>query len=475
MSASIGEHMRCPDGTVIGGRYRVLKEVGCGNFAKVYKCVDLKAPEGTAPVAVKILKREYATDAAFELEILKALRTRATGRKVVQMLDNFQLNSYPCFVFKLNGPTLRSRKFGISRGAVTAEDVRRLAVDLIGTLAFLHSEVRMTHTDLKPENILLEDEEPETSSGLGRSFTVADFGSASFYRPERPDSDLISTRPYRAPEVVLGMPWSPKADMWSAGCILFEVYYGGRLFEVHDDAEHLSKFEQRLGRIPHSFSRQSKLYRRFFDDAGNLIRRQTATVSRSMAEVVQSEPEMHDLLRAMLAFEPERRISAVEAMQHPFIQAGLRRVAPAAAVPAVALAAAPPTSASAALHHQVGAVPHPHGHGYLPTAAVPSSSAAGALSARIGGENAYHPHSGRVGGPSSGIPAPVQCYPGVPPVPTASRMPTGIIADKWRLPAAGMPSSRSSSAASTATTGPSTPVMIPGAVGGGFQQQRRLF
>ena len=222
MSRSIGEHVRCPEGTLINGRFKVVREIGCGNFAKVYKCTDVQHPNST-PVAVKILKKEYAADAAFEADILKALNAKdSRGHKVVRMLDQFTWSRCPCFVFALRGASLRSRKFGVSRGHVSLDDVRKFSKEMMVTLAFLHHDVRMVHTDLKPENILIDDEHlPSTSSGIGTGWTIADFGSASFYNPAKPDQDLISTRPYRAPEVVLGMPWSPKADVFSMGCIFF--------------------------------------------------------------------------------------------------------------------------------------------------------------------------------------------------------------------------------------------------------------
>lgn len=419
MSASIGEHMRCPEGTLIQGRYRVVKEVGCGNFAKVYKCEDTRQP-GAEPVAVKILKKEYATDAAFELEILKALRAKAHGRKIVTMLDHFNVSAYPCFVFKLAGPSLRSRKMGVSRQAVTIHDVRRLAQDIISTLAFLHTELRMIHTDLKPENILLES--PDNEEGLGSSFTIADFGSASFYRPERPDSDLISTRPYRAPEVVLGMPWTPKADVWSLACILFEVYYGGRLFEVHDDHEHLNKFEQRLGKIPAAFARPSKLFRRFFDDAGNINRRPTTPVSRTIGEILRGEAEFMDLIRQMLMFDPNQRISCEAALNHPFMLRGPSSRSTSSAIPAPMPVAVAPTARDAAAPLQ-------------PTAAPNSKAMIAQRAVATDKENSAAAAAGAAAGeciPGTSIPLPPSSYN------TLAEQAKG----KWQRPAAGVPSAR---------------------------------
>ena len=336
MSRSVGEHVRCVEGTLINNRFKVVKEIGCGNFAKVYKCTDVQHPNST-PVAVKILKREYAADAAFEADILKALNAKdKRGHKVVRMLDQFTWSRCPCFVFALRGASLRSRKFGIARGHLTTDDLRKFAEETMRTLAFLHHEVRMVHTDLKPENILIDDEVlASPTQGIGSGWTIADFGSASFYNPAKPDADLISTRPYRAPEVVLGLPWSTKADVFSMGCIFFEMFYGARLFEVNDDAEHLSLFEKRVAKLP--LTRSSKHFRRYFDNNGGLLRgasssgayssRASSSSGRHISEVV-TDADLRDLLMQMLEVDPARRVSAQDMLRHPFISGARAAVSP---------------------------------------------------------------------------------------------------------------------------------------------------
>ena len=66
---------------------------------------------------------------------------------------------------------------------------------------------------------------------------VIDFGSATFEDDHH--TSIVSTRHYRAPEVILALTWSYPCDMWSIGCILMELYTGSALFQTHDDIEHL--------------------------------------------------------------------------------------------------------------------------------------------------------------------------------------------------------------------------------------------
>ena len=110
------------------------------------------------------------------------------------------------------------------------------------------------HTDLKPENILLcRDSSFYWSSDVtGKNYTIpvdtriviADYGNACDVGPYEdetdktiPQSHVIQTRPYRSPEVIMGLPWGKSADIWSVGCITYELYSGDLLFEQHDNVQ----------------------------------------------------------------------------------------------------------------------------------------------------------------------------------------------------------------------------------------------
>lgn len=84
---------------------------------------------------------------------------------------------------------------------------------------------------------------------LDNTIRIIDFGGAT-YSSER-HSDIINTRQYRAPEVILGsMEWDEKSDIWSVACILIELYTGELLFPTHDNEEHLVLIEKMCGPLP---------------------------------------------------------------------------------------------------------------------------------------------------------------------------------------------------------------------------------
>lgn len=127
-------------------------------------------------------------------------------------------------------------------------------------------DLNLIHTDLKPENILLWDDAyqtftynrkiPSSSSTVSRQASqrrvllnteirLIDFGSATFQ--DEYHSSVVSTRHYRAPEIILGLGWSFPCDIWSIGCILVEFFTGDALFQTHDNLEHLAMMEAVVG------------------------------------------------------------------------------------------------------------------------------------------------------------------------------------------------------------------------------------
>jgi dual-specificity kinase len=127
--------------------------------------------------------------------------------------------------------------------------------------------LNLIHTDLKPENILLVDSAyqaftysrriPSSSTTVNRQaaqrrvlldteIRLIDFGSATFQ--DEYHSSVVSTRHYRAPEIILGLGWSFPCDIWSIGCILVEFFTGDALFQTHDNLEHLAMIEAVCGK-----------------------------------------------------------------------------------------------------------------------------------------------------------------------------------------------------------------------------------
>lgn len=114
---------------------------------------------------------------------------------------------------------------------LNAKEIQSIAKDILRCLMLLKS-LNLVHCDLKPENILYTDQSHT-------KVKVIDFGSASFL--DHQSYDLLQTKPYRAPEVCFGCNFDFSADIWSLGCILYELLTGKVLFPYRTVQENLAK------------------------------------------------------------------------------------------------------------------------------------------------------------------------------------------------------------------------------------------
>ncbi|XP_061920018.1 dual specificity protein kinase CLK2-like, partial [Entelurus aequoreus] len=155
------------------------------------------------------------------------------------------------------------------------------------------------------------------------SVRVVDFGSATFEHEHH--STVVSTRHYRAPEVILELGWSHPCDVWSIGCILFEYYQGSTLYPTHDNEEHLAMMEHIHGPIPQRMIRTSRKQVYFQHGRKDISKsgRHVRAKCRPLRECIRSQAGEHqqflDLLEKMLEYEPSQRISLSRALRHPFL------------------------------------------------------------------------------------------------------------------------------------------------------------
>jgi len=225
--------------------------------------------------------------------------------------------------------------------------IQSFARQLLGSVAFLH-DLHLVHTDLKPENILLVHNEstvkqvpiPGKRTPQCRNkkilesteIRLIDFGSATF--EEEYHSSVVSTRHYRAPEIILGLGWSYPCDAFSLGCILVEFYTGVALFQTHDNLDHLAMMETVMGRMPDRFTRQGTRSKpEYFKEGPRLDwpkpkasrqSRKDVRACRPLAEIISPTDVVNkhflDLVRKLLTFDPTQRITVREALNHTYFQ-----------------------------------------------------------------------------------------------------------------------------------------------------------
>ncbi|XP_020291528.1 probable serine/threonine-protein kinase clkA isoform X1 [Pseudomyrmex gracilis] len=330
-------HLVYQSGDILANRYKVLATLGEGTFGKVVKVKDLQMDH---IMALKIIKNveKYREAAKLEINALEKIAAKdPEGQHLcVKMLDWFNYHGHMCIAFEMLGLSVFDFLRDNSYQPYPLEHVRHMGYQLCYAVKFLHDN-KLTHTDLKPENILFVDSDYESTYNSKKrrdmrrvkrtDIRLIDFGSATFDHEHH--STIVSTRHYRAPEVILELGWSQPCDVWSIGCILFELYLGITLFQTHDNREHLAMMERILGSIPHRMARKTKT--KYFyhgqldwDDkssAGRYVRENCKPLHRYMLSDDEEHRQLFDLIQRMLDYEPSQRITLKDALMHPFFDA----------------------------------------------------------------------------------------------------------------------------------------------------------
>ncbi|KAJ1928207.1 MAPK protein hog1, partial [Linderina macrospora] len=171
-------------------------------------------------------------------------------------------------------------------------------------LKYVHS-AGVIHRDLKPSNIVINE---------NCDLKICDFGLARVQDPQM--TGYVSTRYYRAPEIMLTWQnYDVAVDIWSTGCIFAEMFEGTPLFPGNDHVHQFSIITELLGTPPDDVIQTigSENTLRFVQ---SLPHREPVPFSERFRSI---DPQALDLLEKMLVFDPRRRITAAEALAHPYL------------------------------------------------------------------------------------------------------------------------------------------------------------
>jgi len=317
-------------------RYKILATLGEGTFGKVVKVKELNTDK---VMALKIIKNvdKYREAAKLEVNVLEKLQEKDPSGKYLcaKMTSWFNYWGHMCLIFELLGLSVFDFLKENGYHPYPLDQVRHIIYQLCHSVKFMH-ECRLTHTDLKPENILFCSSDWEISYNARKRKDVRrvkstevrliDFGSATFDWEHH--SKVVSTRHYRAPEVILELGWAQPCDVWSVGCIMFELYLGFTLFQTHDNREHLAMMEKILGPFPQAMTRRTKTKyfnngRLIWEDhtsAGKYVRENCKVLKKYQQTDGEDHENLFDLIQSMLIYDPSERISLDEVLRHPFFE-----------------------------------------------------------------------------------------------------------------------------------------------------------
>nr|CAD7595541.1 unnamed protein product [Timema genevievae] len=225
--------------------YKILATLGEGTFGKVVKVKDMDMDR---VMALKIIKNveKYREAAKLEINALEKIAEKdPEGRNLcVKMLDWFDYRGHMCLAFEMLGLSVFDFLKDNNYQPYPLEAVRHIAYQMCYSVKFLHDN-KLTHTDLKPENILFVDSDFEIMYSSKKTAEDEKIG--------------VRSRSGALRVVFLNeLGWAQPCDVWSIGCIVFELYLGITLFQTHDNREHLAMMERILGPIPYRMARKTK-------------------------------------------------------------------------------------------------------------------------------------------------------------------------------------------------------------------------
>lgn len=316
-------HFVCRSGNIIDS-YNIETVLGEGAYGRV---VRVKHMDTLRTKALKIFKNDdiYVQAAYREIYALKLIAAKDPNDTslCIKILDWFTYHNHACIVFDAFGMSVFDFMKVNNYKPYSMEDSRHIAYQLCQAVKFLHG-IGLTHTDIKPENLLLVDSSTLGDSSLkSTEIRLIDFGGAT--ADGFPHSSLITTRYYRAPEVVLKLGWTQACDIWSIGCTIFELCFADMLFPTgDDDLEHLGMMEEILGPVPHAMT--SRCEEEFFIDGKLNYNENFDDAFIDVCDKVKqwfnrSETSgLGKLLKYMLAYDSTERITVEEALNHPFFE-----------------------------------------------------------------------------------------------------------------------------------------------------------
>lgn len=287
-------------------RYKITKALGDGTYGTVHRGENKSTGE---MVAIKKMKQKYYSwEECLKLREIDSLR-KLIHPNIIKLKEVIRENDELHLIFEfMDGNLYETMKAQIAQGKPFPEQkVRNFMYQTMQGLSHVHKH-GFFHRDLKPENLLVR----------GESVKLADFGLAREIRALPPFTDYVSTRWYRAPEVLLrNLSYNSPLDMWAAGAIMAELYSLRPLFPGASENDQIFKICTVLGTpTTTNWAEGIKL-------AKQLGVRLPQCVPTELAQLVpNASAEAINLMNGMMQWDPNRRVSAPVSLRHPYFEAG---------------------------------------------------------------------------------------------------------------------------------------------------------
>jgi renal tumor antigen len=286
--------------------YIPLQKAGEGTFSRVLKAQHTHTGRY---VAIKCMKATYPNlEKVNRLREIQALKKLSPHPNIVKLLEVLydQENGKLALVMELMEKNIyewiRGRKNYISESKI-----KQWMWMMIKGIEHMHRN-GIFHRDIKPENILL----------TGEQLKLADFGSCRAIHSKQPFTEYISTRWYRAPECLLTDGYYGfQMDLWGVGCVFYEIVTLMPLFPGKNEIDQIHKIHEVVGTpSPEMLSKFQKHASSAMDF--NFHKTRGVGLDKKLERPVAKE--CLDLMKRLLVYNPEERITAKQALKHPYFK-----------------------------------------------------------------------------------------------------------------------------------------------------------
>ncbi|GLI63570.1 hypothetical protein VaNZ11_006567 [Volvox africanus] len=292
-------------------KYEIQQKLGKGAYGVVWKAVDRKTRE---VVALKKIFDAFqnATDAQRTFREVMFLQDLNNHDNIIRLLNVLKAENdrdlYLVFEY------METDLHAVIRANILEEVHKQyIMYQLFKALKYMHSG-ELLHRDIKPSNLLLNSDCQVKLADFGLARSVSQLNASDGQNPIL--TDYVATRWYRAPEILLGSTkYTFGVDMWSSGCILGELLLGKPIFPGTSTMNQLDRIVEFCGRpAPADVEAIDSPF------ATTMMDSCTVTTSRRLADIFpNASPEAADLLRKLLVFNPHKRLTAEQALRHPYV------------------------------------------------------------------------------------------------------------------------------------------------------------
>ncbi|CAI5720096.1 unnamed protein product [Peronospora destructor] len=283
-------------------RYQKLEKVGEGTYGVVYKAKDRVTGEVIALKKIRLEAEDEGipSTAIREISLLKELQ----HCNIVRLYNIVHTDRKLTLVFEYLDQDLK-KYLDVCEKGLEKPILKSFLYQLLRGIAYCHQH-RVLHRDLKPQNLLINRE---------GELKLGDFGLArAFGIPVRSYTHEVVTLWYRAPDVLMGSrKYSTPVDIWSVGCIFAEMANGGPLFAGTSETDQLDRIFRLMG------TPTVEIYPAIMDLPDYRRDFPVYPTPDTLAHLAPMlDEEGVDLLEQMLQYDPAKRITAADAMVHPY-------------------------------------------------------------------------------------------------------------------------------------------------------------